>query len=150
MLKLLNLMEWFTDFDTVVVAFRGEEALVLQEGRTVIDLTSVPEEHAPAHYAQVLEKIADQRNEWDKAGKFRIILPELREAETPEEARFAQAWKEAEKQWSDFSAGTVLVNHGYTSEYDERLCAATVQYLGTPDGLKFLRELGYVKKGKRT
>lgn len=150
MLKLLNLMEWFADFNTLVVAFRGEEALVLQERGTVIDLTNVREERAPAHYAQVFEKIADQRKEWDKTDKFRIILPELRKAETREEARFAQAWKEAEEQWSDFSPGTVLVDHGYTSEYDERLCAAAIQYLGTPDGLKFLRELGYTKKGKCT
>lgn len=66
----------------------------------------------------------------------------------PKEKRFAEAWDKYNEQGKilDHILDTRLVRQGhppYVSERDEVVAATVIQWLGSPVGQNFLKDLGY-------
>lgn len=69
----------------------------------------------------------------------------------PDEKAFAEAWAEfypPHLGWL-LTTGSQIGRAPQTSERDEVVAATVIQWLGSPVGKNFLRELGFVKKEER-
>jgi hypothetical protein len=71
----------------------------------------------------------------------------------PEEKRFAQAWDQSNETGYllDHLLDTRTVHQGRApepSEVDRTVAATVIQWLGSPVGQAWLRDLGYERKGK--
>lgn len=75
-------------------------------------------------------------------------LHPYRFAENPEEKRFAEAWEQ------ENDRGTTLLAHllgdgshkGSPTIREERIAATVIQWLGSPVGQGWLRDLGYERR----
>lgn len=76
-------------------------------------------------------------------------LHEYRFRQNPQEQRFAEAWTEFNKHTRHIDyllrVGDQTGRPPHCSERDEVVAATIVQWLGSPVGLAFLRDLGFTK-----
>ena len=73
------------------------------------------------------------------------------ERENPEEVRFAKAWQKHNEQGCTLDHLLDPIGSGRPAESTERdtmVAATVIQWLGSPVGQFFLKELGYEKKEK--
>ena len=66
--------------------------------------------------------------------------------DNPEERRFAEAWA---KHCGDGKTLAYLLFPVAPTEREEQVAATVIQWLGSPVGQGFLRDMGYEKKGQR-
>lgn len=74
-------------------------------------------------------------------------LHQHRLSDNPEEARFAQAWEEHANQNLKYHLAPAGQEYpGEPSKRDRQVAATVIQWLGSPVGQGWLRDLGYEKK----
>lgn len=77
-------------------------------------------------------------------------LHEHRFEDNPEEQRFAEAWANKNhngRHLADLLTCIPVRQPPAPSERDEQVAATVIQWLGSPVGQGFLRDLGYERKG---
>ena len=93
------------------------------------------------------------REEREVSVKYLLTVSPHRLSSNPEEERFLAAWTRE----NDYATRTPLINYLLTggatrpapaSDRDNLVAATVIQWLGSPVGQTFLRDLGYERSGR--